>query len=221
MKFAPQLLLFLIMSACSTSSTDGFTELGSDIRYKLVMLGDETRPCKGASHVSFRLSVLDSKDSCIAVRHYNRIQPTDQRLSDERMLADAELGEQLLLQKLKDSLQLSEAENVDGIYYRSVKAGHGKKPYSGALLTVHYTAHFADGRLFDDTYQGHALQYQCGKPDQVLPGFAVGIAQMQEGAEAIFVIPSYMAFGELGSTSGIVPPFSTLVYQVRLTKVGV
>lgn len=150
---------------------------------------------------------------------------TEQRLRDlraaQRMLNDLELKEQVALNHLKDSLKLKDEEFFDGMYFRLIEAGNGNRPVSGAHLMIHYTSHFADGTLFEDTYRGKPLEYEVGRPDQVFSGFATGISMMSEGAKALFVIPSVVGYGSRGSTEGSVPPYSTLIYEVKLVRIHV
>lgn len=141
--------------------------------------------------------------------------------ANERLLLDLEMAEQQALNKIRDSLKLKESNYRDGMYYLPVKEGRGPKPESGAMAVVHYKARFHDGTLFDNTYNAEPLEYEIGRPDQVIDGFATGIAQMREGGEAIFVIPSQLGFGSRGSSSGIVPPFTTLIYEVKLVRAGI
>ena len=75
--------------------------------------------------------------------------------------------------------------------------------------------------MVDNTYDGQPLEYEIGRPDQVLEGFSIGIALMREGGESLMIIPSQLAFGAKGSISGIVPPYSTLIYKVKLENVGI
>ena len=63
------------------------------------------------------------------------------------------------------------------------------------------------------------ISYEVGKPDQVIPGFIKGIEYLSEGSEAFFVIPSEYGFGENGSSSGIIPGYSVLVYRARLQEI--
>ncbi|MEZ4721837.1 MAG: FKBP-type peptidyl-prolyl cis-trans isomerase [Flavobacteriales bacterium] len=141
-------------------------------------------------------------------------------LAEERMERDLELKEQAQLAFVLDSLQLTEDDLKNGMYFKRLTETDGAKPKKGDGIKANYRSYISSGQLIDDTYAGHALVYQVGKPDQVLPGFATGIAQMREGEEAIFVIPSAYAYGEKGSSSGIVPPYSSMIYVVKLDKIG-
>ncbi|GEM_PF-375090 len=138
----------------------------------------------------------------------------------ERSLKDQEMSEMKTLSMVLDSLNIDPSAEISGVYYKSLKSGKGGKPVSGATVWVNYIGRFPSGKVFDNTYEGKlALEYQIGKPDQVIPGFAIGISQMREGGKALFIIPSTLGFGEDGSSSGIVPPFSTLIYEVSLVRV--
>jgi FKBP-type peptidyl-prolyl cis-trans isomerase FkpA len=142
-------------------------------------------------------------------------------LAKDRLLEDLGILEQRNLERLKDSLMLGDSEYLNGIYYREIKPGNGVKPSQGSMIEVHYKTKLLNGKLLDDTNVGEPFEYEVGKPDQVLPGFSIGILNMSEGAEALFVIPSGLAFGQRGSSSGLVPPFSSLVYEVKLVKVRI
>jgi FKBP-type peptidyl-prolyl cis-trans isomerase FkpA len=42
---------------------------------------------------------------------------------------------------------------------------------------------------------------------------------MKPGGKAKIIIPSYLAYGERGSSTGTVPPFTPVVYQVHLIEI--
>lgn len=141
--------------------------------------------------------------------------------AEERMLIDAELLEQQKLQVLLDSLDMDKDLFVDGIYYKTLQRGQGKRATPGSNIRVNYISTLVDGQIIDNTYEAKSLEYEVGRPDQVIDGFAIGISLMREGGQSLMIIPSNMAFGEKGSSSKIVPPFHTIIYQVKLEKVGV
>ena len=43
---------------------------------------------------------------------------------------------------------------------------------------------------------------------------------MREGEKAKIIIPSQLAFGENGSSTGIVPPYTSVIYEVTMLKVN-
>ena len=134
-------------------------------------------------------------------------------------LHDQELQEQLKLKSYLDSMYTHKFKYLSGIYYTEIKEGSGVKPSKGNAVYVHYKASFLDGRVFDTTYEmNEPFVFNFGDPDQVIAGFETGLRMMKENGKSRFVIPSQLAFGGKGSSTGIVPPFSTLVYDVELIK---
>jgi len=59
-----------------------------------------------------------------------------------------------------------------------------------------------------------------GDTAQVITGLEIGIKKMREGGKAKIIIPSQLAFGENGSSTGIVPPYTSVIYEVTMLKVN-
>lgn len=94
---------------------------------------------------------------------------------------------------------------------------------SGEVATISYAAHFLDsGALFDDTGRaGQPLTFRLGDPGQVIKGLEVAVHLLPKGGRGQFIIPSDLAFGAEGSSSGIVPPFTPVLYSVEVIEAGV
>ena len=139
--------------------------------------------------------------------------------ADERLRADHEMRGQLDFQHALDSLGFDESDLREGIYFRSKLGGTGNSVKSGGTALVHYRTYLANGKLIDDTYKDEPFEYHVGKPDQVLKGFAQAISMMKVGGKSLFLVPYEFAYGIRGSSSGIVPPYSALIYEAELTEV--
>ncbi|NQV52996.1 MAG: FKBP-type peptidyl-prolyl cis-trans isomerase [Flavobacteriales bacterium] len=143
-----------------------------------------------------------------------------QSRAEERSANDRELNELALLKHAVDSLGFKDEDLQEGIFFRTLRPGLGSsRTSSGNEVLVRYKTWLADGQLIDDTFQGEALEYTIGKPDQVLLGFSKAIARMRVGAKALVILPADQAYGSCGSSSGIVPPYASLIYEVELVKV--
>jgi FKBP-type peptidyl-prolyl cis-trans isomerase len=127
--------------------------------------------------------------------------------------------EKKLLKKylIKNKIKAEPDEN--GLYIIPIKEGKGKKPKEGDIVYIHYKGYFLDGTEFDNTYKRQPLEYRIGEKDQVIKGFEIAIQKMNKGSKAKLIIPSYLAFGNKGSSSGIVPPNTTVIYEVELIKI--
>jgi FKBP-type peptidyl-prolyl cis-trans isomerase len=53
---------------------------------------------------------------------------------------------------------------------------------------------------------------------QVIGGLEEAIGRMREGEKALIILPSELAWGEKGSSTGIIPPFTSVIYELELLK---
>ncbi len=107
----------------------------------------------------------------------------------------------------------------DNFYYIETMAGSGEQPVTGQVTTVSYKASFISGKEFYSTFASNDMfEFILGAPGQLLPGMERGIRKMREGGKARFIVPSHLAFGEAGSSTGLVGPFKTLIFDVELVK---
>jgi FKBP-type peptidyl-prolyl cis-trans isomerase len=127
--------------------------------------------------------------------------------------------EKKVLRKYLVKNKIKTQPDEEGLYYIHLKDGKGKNPEIGNVAYIHYRGYFLDGTEFDNTYLREPLEYRIGEKDQVIKGFELAIPKMNKGAKAKLIIPSYLAFGNKGSSSGIVPPNTTLIYEVELIKI--
>jgi len=106
---------------------------------------------------------------------------------------------------------------IDGLYFIEKQKGSGDKPQIGDIVTIHYTGTFIDGKPFDSSLERHKpLSFTFGK-NQIIPGLEEGIAKMRKGGKAQLIIPSNLAYGSKGQ--GIIPPYSTLIFDVELLDI--
>jgi FKBP-type peptidyl-prolyl cis-trans isomerase FkpA len=106
-----------------------------------------------------------------------------------------------------------------GMYFISVRPGTGKAVEIGDVVTVQYEGRFLNGRFFDSTIKSkQPFEFVYGSEMQVIPGIEYAIGRMREGEKALVILPSELAWGEKGSSTGIVPPFTSVVYEIELLK---
>lgn len=102
------------------------------------------------------------------------------------------------------------------VFFRTEASGVGQRLVYGDPISIHYSGHFLNGRLFDDSRRnGQPLTFELGREGQVLKGLEFGLIGMEEGEVRSILIPSVFAFGEKGSSTGIVPPYTPLLYRVE------
>lgn len=134
------------------------------------------------------------------------------------------LLEQMEWDLLRDYLEINRLLMEDHFYrgvfidYLDTSGTHA--PDSGDMIRLSYVATFVNGTEFDNTEKWEEdFVFQYGKPHQVIRGLEIAISTLKEGNEAKIIIPSQLAFGDGGSSSGIVPPYSTVIYHVKVDSV--
>ncbi len=107
----------------------------------------------------------------------------------------------------------------NGMYFITLVQGTGKPVEIGDLVTVNYEGRFLNGKFFDSTTKRHQpFEFVYGTELQVIEGLNEAIGRMREGEKALVILPSDLAWGEKGSSTGIIPPFTTVIYEVELLK---
>lgn len=112
-------------------------------------------------------------------------------------------------------------KTVDGIYFKTTKAGSGAKCGKGKSANVDYKGYLVDGTVFDGSRGclegGHEpLDFTTGA-GQMIPGFDTMVQDMQRGEKRTFVLPPDQAYGERGYP-GVIPESSYIAFDVILNK---
>lgn len=122
--------------------------------------------------------------------------------------------EKLLFEKVK--VQPGMGVLPSGVCYTIIKVGAGKRPLLNDSVIIHLKGFFADGKKFEDTYPKNNPYKTV--TNNVIPGIKEILQIMPVGSLWRIYIPSALAFGEKG-VSGVIPPFSALIYEVELLSV--
>lgn len=165
------------------------------------------RPPADTTHVRLELSLRELLTPA-------RMREEQARLRD----ADPEGYQQRALARVLDSTWVSWGDQV---HYKMDRLSTDTTTIrSGDIVTLHYQGRFTDGRVFDDTRRaGQPMTFRLGDPDQVIKGLEVAAHLLHKGDRATFAITYPLAFGERGSSTGLVPPFTPVVYSVEVVEV--
>jgi len=127
--------------------------------------------------------------------------------------------EKVILKQYLEDQTLNFEPTPSGLYYIPVEQGSGPKVQVGDTVTVHFEGRFFNGKAFDSTRKrDEPFQFVYGQKWQVVDGLEEAIGMMYEGERAIFIIPSHLAFGQGGSSTGIVPPFTSVVFDIEVVE---
>jgi FKBP-type peptidyl-prolyl cis-trans isomerase len=118
----------------------------------------------------------------------------------------------------KQKLPIKPTES--GLYFMQIKPGNGRRVKTGDTIIVDYEGRFLDGKFFDSTIKRHeSFQFVYGTEWQVIKGLEEAIGMMEEHEKALVIVPSDLAFGPTGSSTGIIPPYTSLIFEVELKKI--
>lgn len=100
-----------------------------------------------------------------------------------------------------------------------LKTGKGEEAVAGKLVTVHYTGWLTDGTKFDSSLdRDQPFTFNLGA-GHVIRGWDEGVQGMKVGGKRKLTIPPEMGYGDRGAPP-VIPPGSTLVFDVELLKVN-
>ena len=106
-----------------------------------------------------------------------------------------------------------------GLKYLILSKGNGSHAELNKNVEVHYTGYLTDGKVFDSSVErGDPIEFILGT-GQVISGWDEGIALMNVGDKFRLIIPSNLAYGEKGA-GNVIPPNSTLIFDVELISIG-
>jgi FKBP-type peptidyl-prolyl cis-trans isomerase FkpA len=127
--------------------------------------------------------------------------------------------EKMILGRFIDEKKISVLPTEKGMYFISTRPGTGKPVEIGDVVLVNYEGKFLNGKFFDSTTKrSQPFEFVFGSEMQVIPGLEEAIGLMREGEKAVVILPSDLAWGEKGSSTGIIPPFTSVIYEVELLK---
>lgn len=97
--------------------------------------------------------------------------------------------------------------------------GTGPSPSTGQTIVVHYTGWLENGKKFDSSVdRNDPLVFQIGV-GQVIQGWDEGVISMKVGGKRKLTIPPEMAYGDRNVGNGLIPPNSTLIFEVELLDI--
>ncbi|MGP8215015.1 MAG: FKBP-type peptidyl-prolyl cis-trans isomerase [Bacteroidia bacterium] len=133
---------------------------------------------------------------------------------------DMDMQEQLNLLQYVTVNNIPASSKQDNVYFLPLTDGSGPQVKDRSTVSIAYKGYFLNGHVFDSISPNAPLQFRLGDTAQVIAGLEIGIKKMREGEKAKIIIPSQLAFGENGSSMGIVPPYTSVIYEVTMLKVN-
>ncbi|MBP3353272.1 MAG: FKBP-type peptidyl-prolyl cis-trans isomerase [Bacteroidales bacterium] len=104
------------------------------------------------------------------------------------------------------------------ILMKRLKKGSGTvNPLYTSYVDVMYKGRLYDGTPFDSTYS-YVDSITTLKISSTVHGFTMALTNMVEGDSYEIIIPSYLGYQD--KEKGIIKPYSTLVFGIKLVKIA-
>lgn len=170
---------------------------------------------KSGSELLFHFGIKDIKSKDETIRMISEMQSKNSGI-DKARLDQLQASEAEDLRLYLERKQITAKPNPSGLIYIETAKGNGVKAQKGKKVTVNYSGYLLNGKKFDSSFdRGTPFQFTLGQ-GEVIAGWDEGVAMMNVGTTATFIIPSILAYGSNGS--GEIPPFAPLVFEVQLLK---
>jgi len=110
-----------------------------------------------------------------------------------------------------------------GLQIIDTKVGTGASPRTGQTCVMHYTgwlyANGQKGKKFDSSVdRGEPFEFPIGT-GRVIKGWDEGVSTMKVGGKRTLIIPPALGYGGRDVGGGLIPPNSTLAFDVELLGV--
>lgn len=107
---------------------------------------------------------------------------------------------------------------INELMIDDLTVGTGAEAIVGKTVTVNYLGTLTNGDKFDSSYdRGTPFSFILGA-GEVIQGWDKGVAGMKVGGKRKLTIPPSLGYGD--RNLGVIPPNSTLVFEVELVSVG-
>ena len=121
--------------------------------------------------------------------------------------------DELAITNYTEENNLNPEKTESGLYYIVNKEGTGKTPTENSIVDLKYKTYFLDG-----TENGKSESIILNL-STIFSGLREGIQLFKEGGSGTLIIPSRLAFGESGNSTGSIPSGTVLVFEIEVLAV--
>lgn len=148
----------------------------------------------------------------------------DFQTAEEKEQADAAALEELRVKADADLAAYIESNNItaeplaSGLYFMQEKKGRGSNPKAGEMVSVNLTVKLLDGtKIFSTDDRGEPFEYEYGQNFDN-KGLEEGVGMLRKGGKASLIVPYSLAYGP-EARGQMIPPYSSILYDVELVKI--
>jgi FKBP-type peptidyl-prolyl cis-trans isomerase FkpA len=107
-------------------------------------------------------------------------------------------------------------ESNTGLWYQIIKEGNGKSFTDNDKIVLDYECSLLDGTKCYSSKDLGPKEVIIGR-SEMEPGLNQGLRMLKPGAEAIFIMPPFLAYGLIGDRK-MIPSRAVIVYNVNILQ---
>jgi FKBP-type peptidyl-prolyl cis-trans isomerase FkpA len=111
---------------------------------------------------------------------------------------------------------LTMTESPTGLWYQITNAGSGKSFTDNDKIIMDYECSLLDGTICYSSEKLGKKELILGR-SQMEPGMNEGLRLLSPGAQAIFIMPPFLAYGLIGDGK-MIPSREVIVYKVNILR---
>ncbi|MDO5969682.1 FKBP-type peptidyl-prolyl cis-trans isomerase [Flavivirga aquimarina] len=123
------------------------------------------------------------------------------------------LNDNEIIEYIADNNLVAE-KSATGLYYIIDNEGTGEQPTTTSDVTVAYKGYFTNGTVFEES-DAEGITFNLQK---VIAGWTEGITYFKEGGSGTLLLPSHLAYGNLGK--GSIPGGAVIIFDINLISVN-
>jgi peptidylprolyl isomerase len=205
---APQFPGDLYEAIMMMSAGDSASFLISADSFFLVTAGAPSLPnyLVPGSFLNFEVGLADFKS------------PEEKEAEDAAALEELRIQSEAAFQEYLDTTNITTQPLESGLIFIEEKAGRGRSPKAGEMVTVNLTVGLIDGtKIFSTDDRGEPFEYEFGQNFDT-KGLEEGVGMLKKGGKARLIVPHTIAYGA-ESRGELLPPYSNMVYDVELLSI--
>jgi FKBP-type peptidyl-prolyl cis-trans isomerase FkpA len=137
-----------------------------------------------------------------------------------RWAKDMKINENVILSTFLKDEKINIPPVKEGFYLIPIHPGNGRRVVKGDHIWIRYKGKFLNGKFFDGTVNlATPVDFIYGTQMFLIEGLDQALSYLAEGEKVMVILPSSLAFGQEGSAGGIVPPFTSLIYELELVRI--
>jgi len=120
------------------------------------------------------------------------------------------------IQNYIERKNLKMKESPTGLWYQKIKEGSGEYFTDNDKIILDYECSLLDGTKCYSSEELGPKDVILGR-SEIEPGLNEGLRMMKPGAEAIFILPPFLAYGLIGDRK-MIPSRAVIVYKIHILQ---